>query len=46
MKERKTLVISEVRKEEEEEVYKIKAMSQSQQGKWTTWEAVIDRTIT
>lgn len=42
--ERKTLVISEVRREEEE-FYKIKAVSQSQQGKWTTWEAVIDRTI-
>ncbi|RXN24825.1 hypothetical protein ROHU_021965 [Labeo rohita] len=30
----------------EEESYRIKAVSQCQQGKWTTWEAVIGRTIT
>ncbi|KAL0189460.1 hypothetical protein M9458_016559, partial [Cirrhinus mrigala] len=33
-------------KKEEEESYRIKAVSQCQQGKWTTWEAVIGRTIT
>lgn len=35
--ERKGLVISEVVKMEEEN-YKIKAVSQQQQGSWTTWE--------
>ncbi|KAL1266945.1 hypothetical protein QQF64_002620 [Cirrhinus molitorella] len=43
--ERKRMIIKEV-KQEEEESYRVKAISQSQQGKWTTWEAVIDRTIT
>ena len=44
-KERKDLVISEVAKMEEE-TYKITAVSQQQQGRWTTWEAVTNRTIT
>ncbi|KAL7395412.1 hypothetical protein ABVT39_016252 [Epinephelus coioides] len=43
-KERKDLVISEVVKIEEES-YKIKAVSQQQQGRWMTWEAVVNRTI-
>ncbi|KAL7405869.1 hypothetical protein ABVT39_009050 [Epinephelus coioides] len=43
-KERKDLVISEVVKIEKEN-YKIKAVSQQQQGRWTTWEAVVNRTI-
>ncbi|KAL7372628.1 hypothetical protein ABVT39_019614 [Epinephelus coioides] len=43
-KERKDLVISEVVKIEEES-YKIKAVSQQQQGRWTTWEGVVNRTI-
>ncbi len=37
-------MISEVVKIEEES-YKIKAVSQQQQGRWTTWEAVVNRTI-
>lgn len=44
-KERKDLVISEVAKMKEES-YKIKAISQQQQGRWMTWEAVVNRTIT
>lgn len=43
--ERKRLIVLEIMKEEGES-YRVKAVSQSQQGKWTTWEAVIDRTIT
>lgn len=43
--EQKELVISEVVREEEEG-YKIKALSQCQQGRWTTWEAAIDRVVT
>jgi len=43
-KERKELVISEVVRTEEEN-YQIKALSQSQQGRWTTWEGVISRTV-
>ena len=37
-KERKEMVVSEVIRTEEER-YKIKAVSQSRQGSWTTWEA-------
>lgn len=37
-------MISEVAKIEEEG-YKIKAVSQQYQGRWTTWEAVVNRTI-
>ena len=44
-KERKDLVISEVVKMEEES-YKIKAVGQQQQGRWTNWEAVVNRVIT
>lgn len=44
-KETKDLVISEVVKMEEE-CYKIRAVGQQQQGRWTTWEAVINRAIT
>lgn len=29
----------------EEESYQIKALSQRQQGRWTTWEGVISRTV-
>ncbi|XP_016140413.1 uncharacterized protein [Sinocyclocheilus grahami] len=43
--ERKELVISEVVREEKEG-YKIKDVSQCQQGRWTTWEAAIDRIVT
>lgn len=43
-KERKDLVISEVVRIEEES-YQIKALSQRQQGRWTTWEGVISRTV-
>lgn len=38
-------MISEVRREAEEG-YKVVAVTQSQQGRWTTWEAVADRSIT
>lgn len=44
-KDRKDLVISEVVKMEEE-CYKIRAVSQHQQGRWTTWEVVINRAVT
>ncbi|RXN04588.1 solute carrier family facilitated glucose transporter member 11-like protein [Labeo rohita] len=43
--ERKRLIMQEVKKKEEES-YMIKAVSQFQQVKWTTWEAVIGRNIT
>ena len=43
-KERKEMVVSEVIRTEEER-YKIKAVSQSRQGSWTTWEGVVDRKI-
>ncbi|KAK0153977.1 hypothetical protein N1851_003944 [Merluccius polli] len=43
-KERKDLVIVEVVRSEEEQ-YKVRALSQRQQGRWTTWEGVVDRTI-
>ena len=43
-KERKDPVIEEVVRSEEEQ-YKVKALSQRQQGRWTTWEGVVDRTI-
>lgn len=43
-KEKKDLVISKVIKIEEEG-YKIKVVSQQHQGRWTTWEAVVNRTI-
>ncbi len=43
--ERKMLIDQKAMKEEEES-YRVKAVSQSQRGKWTTWEAVIDRNIT
>ncbi|KAL6473069.1 hypothetical protein MHYP_G00192570 [Metynnis hypsauchen] len=43
-KERKQLVIEEVVRSEED-LYKIKALSQPQQGQWTTWEGVVNRTI-
>lgn len=43
--ERKRLIVQEVMKEEEES-YRVKAVSQSQQGKWTTCEAIIDSNIT
>lgn len=39
------MVISEVVREEEEG-YKIKAVSQCQQGRWTSWEAAIGRVVT
>ncbi|XP_058614749.1 uncharacterized protein LOC131529194 [Onychostoma macrolepis] len=42
---RKNLTNSEVVRDEEES-YKIKAVSQGQQGRWTTWEAVSDRVLT
>ena len=29
----------------EEEQYKVRALSQRQQGRWTTWEGVVNRTI-
>nr|XP_061825268.1 uncharacterized protein LOC133612115 [Nerophis lumbriciformis] len=44
-KERKDLVISEVVKMEEES-YMIKAVGQQQQGRWTIWEAVVNRVVT
>ncbi|KAG7245321.1 hypothetical protein INR49_028157, partial [Caranx melampygus] len=44
-KERRDPIISEVAKMDEES-YKITAMSQQQQDRWTTWEAVTNRTIT
>lgn len=44
-KYRKDLVISEVARMDEES-YKIIAVSQQQQGRCTTWEAVTNRTIT
>ncbi len=44
-KERQDLVISEVRRMEEES-HRIKAVGQSQQGRWTTWEAVTKRSVT
>ncbi len=44
-KARKELVVSEVIKMEDE-TYKIKAVSQWQQGSWTTLEAVTKRVIT
>lgn len=40
-KERKHLVIAKVVRTEEEQ-YKIRALSQRQQGSWTTWEGVVD----
>ncbi len=43
--ERKNLTISEVMRDEEVS-YKIKVVSQGQQGRWTTWEAVRDRVLT
>ncbi len=44
-KERKELVVAEVSRMEEEK-YKIRAVSQHQQGRWTNWEAVTNRAIT
>ncbi len=41
-KERKVIVISEVLKMEKES-YKIRTVSQQRQGRWTTWEAVINK---
>ncbi len=43
-KERKEMVVAEVSRIEEER-YKIKAVSQSRQGSWTTWEGVVNRKI-
>ncbi len=43
--EKKDRNISEVMRDEEES-YKIKAVSQGQQGRWTTWEAVNDKVLT
>lgn len=44
VKERQDLISEVVRMEEES--YKIKAVGQRQQGRWTTWEAVIKRSVT
>lgn len=44
-KERKNLVISEVVRMKEES-YKVKAVGQYHQGRWSTWEAVVNRSIT
>lgn len=41
-KERQELVISRM----EEEAYKIKAVDQCRQGRWTTWEAVVRSSVT
>ena len=43
-KERKDLVVSEVTKMAEEE-YRVKAVAQGQQGRWTTWEGVAGRVV-
>lgn len=43
-KEKKDPVVSEIM-EMEEVCYKITVVTQNQQGKWTIWEAVIDRII-
>lgn len=44
-KERKELVVSEVITMEDESLG-IKAVGQRQQGRWTTWEAVVNKAIT
>lgn len=43
-KEREDLVISEAVKMEEE-CFKIRALNQQQQGRWSSWEAVINRAV-
>lgn len=43
--ERKELVVSEVTRIEDD-MYKISAVSQQQQGRWTNWETVTNRAIT
>lgn len=44
-KERKDLVVSEVTRMEQEE-HRLKSVAQAQQGRWTTWEGVVNRVIT
>ncbi|KAL0159986.1 hypothetical protein M9458_043711, partial [Cirrhinus mrigala] len=43
-KQRKEMVVAEVTRMEEDR-YKIKAVSQGQQGSWTTWEGIMNRNI-
>ncbi|KAL6455431.1 hypothetical protein MHYP_G00361330 [Metynnis hypsauchen] len=43
-KERKEMVVAEVTRMEEDR-YRIKAVSQSRQGSWTSWEGVTIRSI-
>ena len=44
-KERRDMIISEVRKSEDDKRVQ-KAVQQSQQGQWTTWEEVLQRSLT
>ena len=43
-KERKDLVVAEVTRMEQEQ-YRVQAVAQGQQGRWTTWEGVASRAI-
>ncbi len=43
-KERKDLVVVEITKMEQEQ-YRVQAVAQGQQGRWTTWEGVTSRVV-
>ncbi len=43
-KERKDLVVAEVTRIEQEEL-RVRSVAQGQQGRWTTWEGVVSRSI-